>query len=121
MLPESSLAECTKLYPVEDDQTEKPMNNDKEDEDDDDNDDEDIPKPSHHHHHHHGHHHHHHGKHPCIVECYFNKTGMFKDRQVVKTTVLKQFSANSGATGNLQATLSSAIDTCIAERKDFNF
>lgn len=61
------------------------------------------------------HHHHHPGKHHCIVECYFNKTGIFKDRQVVKTTALKLFSDNTDSSGTFQASLSSGIDTCIAE------
>lgn len=101
MLPEAALGECTKLYTEED-------NND-EDQDNDEDEDQDKKRPHHHHHHH--------GKHPCIVECYFNKTGVYKDLQVVKATALKLFSDNTESNGSFQAVLSSSIDTCIAERE----
>lgn len=111
MLPEAALEECNKLYPEEDDNVEEAQDNNDDDNDDDEDDSEDKKKPHHHHHHHH-----HHGKHPCIVECYFNKTGVFKDLQVVKATALKLFSDNTDSSGTFQATLSASIDTCIVER-----
>lgn len=125
MLPEQALAECTKLYPEEDEEEDVNVlenttrnRDDDDDDDDDDNDDDDDDqkkRPDKHHHHHHRHHHH--GKHPCVVECYFNKTGVYKDLQVVKTTALKLFSDNTDSAGTFQALLSSSIDTCIAERE----
>lgn len=111
MLPEVALEECNKLYPDEDENDDDRGHDDNDDDDDDD----DRPKPHHHHHHHGGHHHH--GKHPCVVECYFNKTGVFQERQVIKATALKLFSENTESSGTFQAVLSSSIDTCIAERE----
>lgn len=107
MLPEAALEECTKLYPDEDE------DNDNQTNEDDDEDDDDDDKHKHHHHRHHHHHHRHH----CVVECYFNKTGLYKDRHVVKAIALKLFSENTESTGTFQAVLSSGIDSCIAERE----
>lgn len=107
-----------KQYPIEEQANPEQMKDVAEDDDDDDDnssssDMEDKKRP--HHHGHHGHHGHHH--HPCVVECYFNKTGVYKDRQVVKATALKLFSDNTDSSGNFQALLSSSIDTCMAERE----
>lgn len=110
MLPKAGLEECTKLYPDEDEDNENHTDEKNEDDDEDDDDDQDKHK---HHHHRHNHHHRHH----CVVECYFNKTGLYKDRQVVKAIALKLFSENTESTGTFQAVLSSGIDTCIAERE----
>lgn len=100
-LPESALTECTALYPDDDD--------DEDDTNEDDDDDSSVSVDKKHHKHHKHHHRHH-----CIVECYFNKTGIFKDRQVVKAVALKLFSENTDASGNFQAVISTSIDTCIA-------
>lgn len=107
VLPETALEECNKMYPDD-------MNsNDDDDSDSNSGDDDD----DHHHHHHRGHH----GKHHCVVECYFNKTGVYKDRQVIKATALKLFADNTESSGTFQATLTSSIDTCIAQRNLLTF
>lgn len=56
------------------------------------------------------------GGHPCIIDCYFNKTGIFKDGQPVKSVALDVLGKSSDA--SITDLLNAGLDKCIATQAD---
>lgn len=70
----------------------------------------DKKKDDHHKHHHHHHHHRHH----CLVDCYFNQTGINQKDTIDKAAALKVLAANTNAPTVFQPLISAGIDKCLA-------
>lgn len=55
----------------------------------------------------------------CLMECYYNKTGIFKNGNIDTTVALNLLSKNSG--NDLKPIIKTAIDTCVSERRFLGF